>query len=128
MKKYVFVLLLLAGSSTLMAQELPSVSPRSYEFYQVTTIESVVPAGLGRSRMLIRDENGRQEELKMENFFSAVGINFGNIMSNEAAIGIKIQQLSDQGWELYDTVGGVYSADQSTGIFITRYLFRRIKK
>ncbi|NJL15687.1 MAG: hypothetical protein HC913_23570, partial [Microscillaceae bacterium] len=105
----------MASSSTLMAQELPTLTPRSYEYYQVTTIESVVPAGLGRSRMLIRDENGRQEELKLENFFSAVGINFGNIMSNEAMIGNKIQQLSDQGWELYNTAGGVYSADTSTG-------------
>ncbi|NJL15234.1 MAG: hypothetical protein HC913_20980 [Microscillaceae bacterium] len=49
-------------------------------------------------------------------------------MSNEAMIGNKIQQLSDQGWELYNTAGGVYSADTSTGIFITRYLFRRVKK
>jgi hypothetical protein len=113
------------------AQELPSPSRNtnvSYELYQVTMIESVVPAGLGRSRMLTRDERGRQDEVKLENFFSAVGINFSNIQANESVLGMKMQTLSDDGWELYSTAGGVYSADTSTGIFITRYIFRRPKK
>lgn len=116
-----------------IAQAQENISPnttlsQAYEYYQVTTIESVVPMGLGRSRMLTRDQNGRQEEIKMENFFSGVGINFGNIQGNEALIGNKIKALSDEGFELINTIGGVYSADKSTGIFISRYVFRRPKK
>ncbi len=126
LKIAVFLFVVQAG----YGQDLPSPSATkvAYEFYQVTMIESVVPAGLGRSRMLTRDEKGRQEELKLDNFFSAVGINFKNIQANEAVLGMKMQSLSDEGWELNSTAAGVYSADASTGIFITRYIFRRPKQ
>lgn len=129
MKFALKIMVLLFVVHTTYAQDLPSPSGSrtAYEFYQVTMIESVVPAGLGRSRMLTRDEQGRQDEVKLDNFFSAVGINFKNIQANEAILGMKMQSLANEGWELYSTAGGVYSADTSTGIFITRYIFRRPK-
>ncbi len=130
MRTFIKILVFVLAWQVTYAQDLPSPSGNTnqYEFYQMTSIESVVPGGLGRSRLLTRDQNGRQEELDLKNFFSMAGINFKNIQNNEAAIGNKIQSLANEGWELYNTVGGVYSADTSTGIFITRYLFRRIKK
>jgi hypothetical protein len=99
-----------------------------YEFQLVTTIESVVPGGLGRSRMISTDMNGQLEEQKLENFFSLVGINFGNVRNNDKMIGEKINSMSAAGFELHDTTSGVYSTETSTGIFITRYFFRKPKK
>jgi hypothetical protein len=100
-----------------------------YEFQQITTIESVVPMGLGRSRMIATSPTGTMEEIKMENFFSAAGINFGNIRSNDKATTDKITQMVNSGWELQDITSGVYSGNEnnSNGIFITRYLFRKAK-
>jgi hypothetical protein len=94
----------------------------------VTTIESVVPGGLGRSRMISSDSIGTLEEVKMENFFSFVGINFGNIKDNDKSIAAKLSALTSQGWKLDFVNSGVYSSDNSTGLFITRYLFSREKK
>ncbi len=96
-------------------------------WYQVTVIESVVPGGLGRSRMISQDENGKMEETKLENFFSMAGINFGNIRENDQQITNKISELSNEGWNLYDVTSGVYSGNQNNnnGIFITRYLFKK---
>ena len=54
-----------------------------YDWKQVTVIESVVAAGLGRSRMISTDANGKMDEVKMKNFFSATGINFGNVKEND---------------------------------------------
>jgi hypothetical protein len=100
-----------------------------YEFQQITTIESVVPMGLGRSRMIATSPTGTMEEIKMENFFSAAGINFGNIRTNDKATTDKITQMVNSGWELQDITSGVYSGNEnnSNGIFITRYLFRKAK-
>ena len=98
------------------------------EIKVVTTIESVVPGGLGRSRMISSDSLGTLEEAKMENFFSLVGINFGNVKENDQSIASKICQLVNAGWSLDFVNSGVYSADKSTGIFVTRYLFSRVKK
>ncbi len=95
------------------------------EYLQVTTIESVVPAGLGRSRMITQKPDGGMDEIKMENFFSLTGINFQNVRLNDKLISDKITQLSNDGWKLEFVTPGVYSADKSTGIFVTRYLFRR---
>jgi hypothetical protein len=99
-----------------------------YEYLQVSTIESVVPGGLGRSRMITTDPSGNTQEITLENFFSMVGINFGNVRSNDKMIAEKINDLSNAGWELDKMVAGSYSADKSTGIFITRYVFKRPKK
>ena len=96
-------------------------------WYQVTVIESVVPMGVGRSRMISQDENGKMEEVKLQNFFSAAGINFGNVMENDQQITNKITALSNSGWTLYDVTSGVCSGNgnNSQGIFITRYLFNK---
>jgi hypothetical protein len=109
----------------------------AYEYKQVTVIESVVPGGLGRSRMLVNDPKGNLEEIKLKNFFSLVGINFGNIKKNDEQITSKIAELTQQGWELDGITSGVYSSTSvsggddlgisanATGIFITRYLLRK---
>ncbi len=109
-------------------------TPQTYEFKLVTTIESVVPGGLGRSRMITSDVNGAIEEKEMKNFFSLVGINFKNVKENDEMIADKITQMTMDGWELYNVTSGVYSpgvgsdaASTGAGIFITRYLFRKAK-
>ncbi len=71
-----------------------------YEYTIITTIESVVPGGLGRSRMITTTDKGKLDEVKMKNFFSLAGINFGNVRQNDVAIANKLTGLSNQGWEL----------------------------
>lgn len=109
-------------------------SQQTYEFKLVTTIESVVPGGLGRSRMITTDVKGAIEEKEMKNFFSLVGINFKNIKENDGMITDKITEMTMDGWELHNVTSGVYSpgvgsdaTSAGAGIFITRYLFRRTK-
>lgn len=95
------------------------------EYMQITTVESVIPGGLGRSRMITTKPNGEMEEVVLENFFSMVGINFSNIRNNDKIITQKITELTKDGWKLEHVTSGVYGADKSTGIFITRYLFKK---
>ena len=100
---------------------------KKIEYKQITSIESVVPGGLGRSRIITTDETGSKvEEIKLENFYSMVGINFGNIMHNDIVITQKISQLSNEGWELEEVTTGVESGADKTGLFITRYLFKKV--
>lgn len=104
-----------------------SKSAGSIQYMQVTTIESIIPGGLGRSKMLITDETGKATDTEMENFYSLVGINFGNIKKNEALILAKINALSSQGWELVQVTAGTQSPSQGyeQGIYLTRYLFKK---
>ncbi len=126
------------------------------EYKIVTVIESIVPAGLGRSRIIEEKDdsdvdaatttrtdgkNSDQgdvrrrdlkvdvfEETKLLNFFSLGGINFQNIASNDAMISAKINQLTQEGWELAFVTSGVESSaggDDGEGIFITRFVFKR---
>ena len=98
-----------------------------YEWQQVTVVESVVKAGIGRSRMISTNESGEMNEEKLQNFFSVSGINFGNIRQNDLKITDKVSKLTAEGWELFDVTSGVYGVEKSTGIFITRYMYRRLK-
>ena len=108
------------------------------EYKVVTVVESIVPAGIGRSRIIEeRDDanldaattsrtNGKSsdqgdvrrkdlkidafEETKLLNFFSLGGINFQNIASNDAMISAKLDQLTSEGWELAFVTSGVESS------------------
>jgi hypothetical protein len=105
------------------------------EYAVITTIESIVPAGLGRSRMISNKEDlntanyttertdGKTshmsdvkrsdlkidnfEETKLLNFYSLGGINFQNIASNDAMISAKLNEMSAAGWELAFVTAGV---------------------
>ena len=152
MKKYFLSICILAVTiSTSFAQK--------YEYKVVTSIESIIPGGIGRSRLIENNQSvnvnnlttertdgkkSRQNEVdrddakvdnlyetKLLNFYSFVGINFQNIASNDAIIQAKLNQLSDEGWELLTISSGVESdagKDDNQGIFITRYILKREKK
>ena len=90
---------------------------------QITTIESVVAGGFGRSRMIITKEDGTQEDKELENLFSMTGINLKNIKSNESVILQTLKSYTDAGWKLYSTVPLTLSpGNNGSGIFMTRYL------
>lgn len=103
----------------------------TYEYFQFSTIESVIPGGLGRSRILTTDHDGQVIEKDLKNFYSMVGLNFKNIANNDQAIVSRINDYSNQGWELMSVVTGSHAqtsdGNSSGGLFITRYLFRKAK-
>ena len=114
-----FALALFAGYSFRPA---PQATP--YTYRQFSTIESVVPGGLGRSRVIISDQGDQEVGKDLLNFFSMVGINFKNIASNDRLIVETVNEYTAQGWELHTVTTGVQS-NEKTGLFITRYLFRK---
>ncbi len=107
------------------------------EYKVVTTVESIVPLGLGRSRIIDAKEqanykdlttertDGKKsdqgdikrsdvkienfEETKLLNFYSGVGINFQNIASNDAVISSKLTEMAKEGWQLIFVSSGVES-------------------
>ena len=99
-----------------------------YEYLQISAIESVVPGGFGRSRLITTGLNGQVMETELKNFYSLVGINFKNVQNNDKVIVNRLNELANEGWELIAVTSGVESSTEKTGLFITRYLFRRHKK
>ena len=126
-----------------------------FEFSSFTVVESIIPNGLGRSRIInsleprdyneytsikspgfqSRNKSDRQEiraneyeETKLLNFFNIVGIRFQNIAANDALINSKVSAMLNDGWELVNIVAGVEavgSEDDKNGIYITRFYFKR---
>lgn len=144
---FLFAAMLFLGATDMMAQTRYAV---------VTSIESIIPAGLGRSRMIVNKEDlntanfttvrtdgvksdmgtvkredlkiDNFEETKLLNFYSATGINFQNVASNDAIIAAKLNEMAAAGWELAFVTTGVESEAGTTdgeGIFVTRYIFKR---
>lgn len=125
MKKTVFLVFIILGLSfSMQAQDSAKVAPR--QFMQVTTIESVIGGGIGRSKMLITQPDGSQEEMDLNNLFSIGGINFKNVKENENTI-LKILKLyADEGWKIEQTIPLTLSPpNNGAGIFMTRYLLSR---
>ena len=96
-----------------------------YEFTSFTVVESIVPGGAGRSRIIsateernhedyvsINGKDGRNkssrkdirmetfEEIKLLNFYSLAGLRFQNIAANDAVINSKVNSMMADGWEL----------------------------
>lgn len=96
------------------------------KFMQVTTIESVIGGGFGRSKMIITKEDGTQEERDMENLFSLTGMNVKNIKSNETDILKALKTYTDEGWKIEQVTPLTLSpGDKGPGIFMTRYLLAK---
>ena len=126
-----------------------------YEFTSFTVVESIVPGGAGRSRIIsateernhedyvsINGKDGRNkssrkdirmetfEEIKLLNFYSFAGLRFQNIAANDAVINSKVNAMMADGWELVSINSGVESdagEKDGNGIFITRFYFKRKK-
>lgn len=103
----------------------------TYTYKQFSTVESIISGGMGRSRILTTDDKGSLVEKDLLNFYSLVGINFGNIANNDRLIVDKINEWNNEGWELFQVTTGAQTnmsnGSTSSGIFITRYLFRKAK-
>ncbi len=128
-KLHLILLLVILISSEITAQ---------VEYKIITSVESIVPAGLGRSRLISSDdqrdyeeftsersenkkEDGRNkskrgdirvknfEETKLLNFYNLGGIRFQNIAANDALVSSKINNLVANGWELAFVTSAVES-------------------
>jgi len=134
-----------------------SANAQGVEYKVVTSVESIVPMGLGRSRLIsanddkdykqytstqtkddkTRNKSKRSEmrvkgfdETKLLNFYNVAGIRFQNIATNDALITSKINDMVANGWELAFVTSAVESDSgkgDGKGIFITRYIFKRNK-
>lgn len=130
---------------------------QTYEYRVVTSVESIVPNGLGRSRLISSNEDRNYkdftstrseeddernksdrgdirvknfEETKLLNFYNIGGIRFQNIAANDAVISSKINNMIEEGWDLAFVTSAVESdagKEDGNGIFITRYIFKRPK-
>ncbi len=118
-------LVVAAGLAAAVAFTAPAPT---YEYMTFTTVESIIPAGIGRSRILI-DNGGTMQEIKIENLYSAFGISMENIYANDKTVTAKLNELSQEGWELTFINTGVQSPTDGgkTGIYCTRYILRRAK-
>ena len=70
------------------------------------------------------------DETKLLNFFNIGGIRFQNIATNDALVTSKINTMAEEGWELAFVNSGIESdagKDDGKGIYITRYIFRKVK-
>ncbi|MDH3711210.1 MAG: hypothetical protein OER04_15050 [Cyclobacteriaceae bacterium] len=116
---------------------LAATAVYAQEYKVVTTVESVVPGGAGRSRIIENTQQMDSEllttsrtkgtksnqgdvkrksakidklnETKLLNFYSVLGINFQNIASNDAIMTSTINALAQEGWELVFVTSGVES-------------------
>jgi len=146
MRKIAFIACLaLFGTMEIQAQQ----------FKVITSVESIVPSGLGRSRIIdakeekdhaaytteqTKEDNTRNkskrgeirvknfEETKLLNFYNIAGIRFQNIAANDAVISSKLSAMAAEGWELAFVTSAVEADSGDTdgqGIFITRYVFKK---
>jgi hypothetical protein len=128
MKKFIICIALLfitCINGNLKAQEIKA-GPAT-QFMQLTTVESVLAGGLGRSKMIVTNPDGSQQDFDMENLFSMVGINFKNIKQNEDKLIKTLKDYTENGWKIEHVTSLTLSQNDSGagGIFMTRYLLSK---
>ena len=154
-KRFALAFLFAISCIAVQAQEIATQNFNEWRI--VTVVESIIPMGLGRSRMVENMTNVNTEdfrtsrvdgktssqrtvsrkelkvdkfdEAKLLNFFSAAGINFQNIASNDAMIAARIMELESEGYSLVYVTSAVESfggKDDDSGIFISRMYFKKV--
>lgn len=130
MKKLLFLVMIAFGF-------IAESQAQAVQYKVITSVESIVPMGIGRSRLIEEKDNINAEdfttertdgkksdqgdvkrsdakvnqfsETKLLNFYSIAGINFQNIASNDALLSSKMNKLTNEGWELAFVTSGVES-------------------
>jgi len=132
-----------------------TLETNAQQYKVITSVESIVPNGLGRSRIVnaLEDKDYREytsvqteedntrnkskrgeirvknfEETKLLNFYNLGGIRFQNIAANDALITSMINDMIANGWSLEFVTSAVESEGgkgDGQGIFITRYIFKK---
>ncbi|MDQ1771501.1 hypothetical protein GQR60_09685 [Labilibaculum sp. A4] len=148
MKKFLFIAVIAFGF-------VFESQAQTVQYKVITSVESIVPMGIGRSRLIEEKDaidaeafttertDGKKSkqgdvkrsdakvskfaETKLLNFYSVAGINFQNIASNDALTSSKINKLSAEGWELAFVTSGVES-DSGKGDGKGIYITRYIFK
>jgi hypothetical protein len=124
MKQIIALALMVLTLTSAKAQDIKAEPGK--QFMQITTVESVVGGGLGRSKMIITNPDGSQKESDLENLFSLAGINFKNIKENEDKLVKVLKSYTDEGWKVdYVTSFTLSPSDNGLGIFMTRYLLSK---
>lgn len=148
-------IVVIAALFSAKAQNESDKTQPKFEVKVITSVESIVPLGLGRSRLIsanadrdykefsseqtegddTRNKSNRKnirvkdyEETKLLNFYNVGGIRFQNIAANDAVISSKLTAMLADGWDLIFVTSAVESDAGETdeqGIFITRYIFKR---
>ena len=108
-----------------MALSPKAEKPAATEWRVVTVVESVVPGKLGRSKVLTMDSNGASSEIEIQNIFSLTGINFTNLQTNNRSVADLLAKNSTDGFELVEVVPGNFGDNNSQGIFMTRFIFKK---
>ena len=126
MKNFILLLVIVAAARiSIYAQDAKPEG--SKQFMQITTVESVVAGGLGRSKMITTNPDGSQKESELENLFSMMGINFKNIKDNESRLVSILKEYTNAGWKPEQITSLTLSQNDSGagGIFMTRYLLSK---
>jgi hypothetical protein len=82
------------------------------KYLHVNILESVVQGGAGRSRCIITFPDGKSEEFELDNYYSMVGVNFGNIKENDKKMTLRMNLLAKEGYQIISQSsggGGIYS-------------------
>ena len=137
MRKKILCFILTAALSLPGLSQSQDIHSSNKEFKVITILESIVPMGIGRSRIIdskanldsnefttqrTEEDRNPQREIKRKslktreveetallNFYSLPGINIENIASNDAMITSKINNLLNEGWTLQFVTSGVES-------------------
>jgi hypothetical protein len=117
--KLVLVLAIAGSTLSLMAFNSKSPNNEKKEIMQVNVLESVVSGGVGRSRMIVTQSNGEQQTIDLGNYYSMVGVNFGNIQSNDKKVVEKLNELEKQGWSIVAQSAG------GNNIYATKIVLER---
>lgn len=120
------MVLAIAFSSAIKARQTTQETPK--QFMQVTSVESVLASGLGRSKLIITNADGTQTDSDLENLFSMVGVNFKNIKKNEDKVIKTLKSYTDNGWKI-DHITSLTLSQNDTGaggIFMPRYLLSKL--
>ena len=122
-------IILFTGIISLSNAQDAAAKENPKKFMQITTIESVIGGGFGRSKMVVTKEDGTQEEREMENLFSMTGLNLKNIKSNESDILKTLKTYTEQGWKIEQVTPLTLSpTNNGSGIFMTRYLLSKTEE
>jgi hypothetical protein len=117
----VFVGIILGAGMIAFAsfKEKTNLQDSAPKYIHINVLESVVQGGAGRSRCIITFPDGKSEEFELDNYYSMVGVNFGNIKENDKKMTLRLNLLAKEGYRVVSQSSG------GAGIYSTKIVMMK---
>lgn len=123
--KNLLLTVLICGVMGVLFMSFNNSKPFASQYIHVNILESTIPGGGGRSKIIVTDASGAtKENIDIKNYYSLLGLNFKNIMKNDGNVAKILNKYAGEGYEVVSSSSSTVG-NEKLAVFVTKIIMKK---